>query len=131
VVKNSDSFIIKLNQTSLDSFKSSKLLVKPIDDRKYMSVNREDNLLIMSEAENKIVGEYEVSKVRFTSTGLAIEVEPIYDAPPTDGVKIDDLTLIQLSSYSSISHWKYTLRKSITKIKHNDYNLLSRKLLGH
>jgi hypothetical protein len=130
VVKNSGSFILKLNQDGLDSIKNSKMLIKDPKDRKYMRVNQEDNLLILDEDENKIIGEYEVSRISFTKQGLAIEVEPIYDAPPMDGVRIDDLTLLQLSSYSSVCHWKYSLRDSLTKIRQNDYQLLSKKLMG-
>lgn len=123
------AFIISLKNTDIEEFKNKDNIIKSSEMKQLFEINRNDQILLYSNDQDKIVGELDVNDVRVSQSGISIKTEPIYIAPSSNGVKTDDLLFLQLSTYNSTSHWKYKLRNPLTKINYNDYKFISKKLI--
>lgn len=92
--------------------------------RSRYKIQEQDHILlgIKSDQESKsIIAEYEAVTIEAISKGTKIGLEPIYNAPKHQGLKINDLIML------SLNH-SLNFEKSIIKLSAKDFYFLSKKL---
>lgn len=77
---------------------------------------------LKSESGNKsIIAEYESTGIEIIGKGTKISLEPIYNSPKHQGLKMNDLITLSLSE-------SIDFNKSVIKLSKKDFVFLSKKL---
>ncbi|MHA2249060.1 MAG: hypothetical protein ACXAD7_01800 [Candidatus Kariarchaeaceae archaeon] len=126
-------FLFILKEQDFKKLKISRILRKRGENIKtYIEVDERDQILIAIKkkfrSDRSIIAEYEIDKRIETEKQIALIFEPIYQAPPHNLVKLDNLLLLRLNSINGIDLWKEALRFPVIQLTERDFTFLSRKL---
>lgn len=112
--------------------RKSRILSKRGDNVKiYDGLNANDLVFVgitKGRKSKRIVAEFEVDSKKITSKQVSFRLEPIYHAPPNQGIVMNDLLFYKLTTYTDIDIWKEALKHPIIKISEPDYRQISRLL---
>ena len=108
------------------------MLVVNIDQSSiYREVKAFDQVLIAIVKDNNIrsvMAEYEVDRIEIQKDWITYHLEPIDIAPPNNGVIMNELVYVKLTTYSNPKQWETALENPITIISSSDFKELTNKL---
>ena len=122
--KKKRHFIFFIQESEYDTIKSDRCF-KLMTKRSKYKINADDQILIAlqkGENEKRVVAEYEATAVTNIDKGIQIEMEPIYQAPPTNGLRIDDF--IKLSMKTELKEGK-----AVIEVTESEFVLMASRLV--
>ncbi len=133
MMEDPNFFLFILKESDFRKLRYTKILRKRGENIKtYVEVNERDQILIAIRkkfrSDRSIIAEYEIDKRIETEKQIALTFEPIYEAPPHNLVKLDDMLFLRLNTINGIELWKEAMRFPIIKLTEKDFVFLSKKL---
>ncbi len=75
-----------------------------------------------------LIAEYEIVSVTKNATTPVYGIEPIYVAPLHNGIVLNELVYLKLSTYQNVEEWELALKRRIVNISNHDFTELATKL---
>lgn len=94
----------------------------------FKGIKEDDRILILNRERKSIIAEYEIDQRKLTQGQIYLRMEPIYNAPPTTGVKLDEFFLSILTTFNGYDEWKKQLETQVIKLNKSDFDTISNKL---
>ena len=122
--KKKRHFIFFIQDSEYDTIKSDRCFNLSTRRSKY-KIGADDQILIAlqkGENEKRVVAEYEATAVKKIDKGILIEMEPIYQAPPKNGLRIDDF--IKLSIKTELKEGK-----AVIEVTESEFIMMASRLV--
>lgn len=123
MLSSGNHFIFFIEEDEYEDLRKNRVF-RLYRNRSRYKIRDQDRILfgLKSESGNKsIIAEYESVGVEPIGKGTKISLEPIYNAPKHQGLKMSDLVTLSLNE-------SLNFNKSVLKLSSKDFHFLSKKL---
>ena len=125
-----NTFVLSLTSRQFSKLREDKAhRISPFIIEKVKEVNVHDQVLVFLRDKFVFIAEYDIIDFKLLQKYTRFFFEPVYIAPPTNGVKANDVLLVQLSTYESVLEWQNMLTQELLDINARDYEIIVKKLM--
>ncbi|MHA2249059.1 MAG: hypothetical protein ACXAD7_01795 [Candidatus Kariarchaeaceae archaeon] len=129
-MENTNTFLIIIQYEDFKAIRKNREI--SIHKNEYdTDIKPFDRILVATLGQQNIrtvIAEYEIDSVKKETTNYVFRIEPIYIAPPHNGIILNELVYLKLSTYRNVKEWELALERRIVNISKGDFTELATKL---
>lgn len=128
---NPKYFILSIDEMEYYVIRDQRFFINLDPERKeFDDLEQGDEILVYIQQHKKIMAQLEVMQIDENPDFSQISLEPIYNAPPHEGVALTITVLTQLLDFEKIQDWIQQPEMTLKQIQDQDYKFISSRLIG-